>query len=618
MTPSNRFALRMAALAACVVALAACTEHVHHHHVDDAHVHDHEGGHVGFDAATLDATLDAGGDMAVGPDSADTVDAALEDAGIDVVDPLDGAADVTADVAGDAEVDDAEDAGTADAEDTVADADDADAAADAEAAADTDDADAAPDVTPPPPPPVTLALEASPAFAPAFAPEITDYVVPCAGAGEVTLTYAAELGATVSVQAQGQGAVAQPGPSGTVSLPWAVGRRVTITASAPDRSPVVAHIRCLPADFPAFQAQSDGAATADFYLAVGLSPIDPKDGAWKPYPVVWDRFGVPIWWGKSGDAVYFTLLSDGKPAWTQMGLVPGGPSQGAVKVDWDGNVLATYKAVGGDFDIHDLIRLPDGTILIAAWTEVKDVDLSAIGGPSKTSIFDQVMQELGADGSVVWSWSSAAHIPVSEMSPTWRPQFIDKGKPPYDVHHWNSIEPIPGGYLLSFRHLDAVYAIDRATGKVRWKLGGTPTAESLTIVGDPVFPWGSFGGQHDARLLPDGSITLHDNGSGLGRPPRMLRYHIAPPPIGVATLLESYSDATIAQSICCGSVRKLASGSWVIGWGGRETISEVSPAGKQHYRLTLQKGALLYRAEPVASGVLDRATLRAGMDAQYP
>ena len=525
---------------------------------------------------------------------------------LDALDPADAAtgSDATTD-ATDA-TDDAADDAQQDAEDVAANV------ADVADVADTADIDL------PPPPPVAMALAATPSLLPGFAPAISDYVVACALPGAVTLSFDAEAGATVAVQVQGASAQVQPGVSGVLTVTLDPGQRVTVSATAPGRSPVTTHLRCLPADFPAFAVQTDGAAGAEFYLASVQPPLDPKDGVWKPYPVVWDRHGVPLWWGKSGDAVFFTLLANGKPAWTRMGSVPGGPGEGAVEVEWDGSVVKNHKAVGGDLDIHDLIRLPDGSTLLAAWTTVPDVDLTAIGGPAKASIFDQVLQEVAPDGSLVWSWSAAAHIPVSEMSPTWQPQFIDSGKAPYDVHHWNAVDPIPGGYLLSFRHLDAVYAIDRATGDVVWKLGGTTRPESLSIVGDPVFPFGSFGGQHDARMLADGSVTLHDNGSGVGRPPRMLRYHIAPPPLAIATLLEAYSDATIGQSICCGSTRKLDSGAWVIGFGGRETITEVSASGKTHFRLVMAKGALLYRAVPVSPGQIDRATLRAGMDAQYP
>ncbi len=48
----------------------------------------------------------------------------------------------------------------------------------------------------------------------------------------------------------------------------------------------------------------------------------------------------------------------------------------------------------------------------------------------------------------------------------------------------NSVEPDGDGFIVSFRHMIAVYRIDKATGKVTWKLGGTTRAESLTMIGD--------------------------------------------------------------------------------------------------------------------------------------
>src|SRR6185295_18121840 len=99
----------------------------------------------------------------------------------------------------------------------------------------------------------------------------------------------------------------------------------------------------------------------------------------------------------------------------------------------------------------------------------------------------------------------------------------------------NSVErDASGDLLVSFRHLDAVYKIKNPqaatnAGKIVWKLGGTaPTMEPgtlLAISGDPVFAGGGgFGGQHYAHYYDAGDanvyVTLHDNGTNLGRPPR--------------------------------------------------------------------------------------------------
>jgi hypothetical protein len=63
-----------------------------------------------------------------------------------------------------------------------------------------------------------------------------------------------------------------------------------------------------------------------------------------------------------------------------------------------------------------------------------------------------------------------------------------------------------------------------ATGAINWKLGGTPVAKSLRFVGDP---YADFSGQHFARIIPNGTLTIFDNGTFVGRPPRAANYQIS-------------------------------------------------------------------------------------------
>src|SRR5205085_1925089 len=100
------------------------------------------------------------------------------------------------------------------------------------------------------------------------------------------------------------------------------------------------------------------------------------------------------------------------------------------------------------------------------------------------------------------------------------------------------------------------------------KLGGTTTPESLTIVGDDDHAPNHLGGQHDARILPDGTLSLHENGTGLGRPPRAVRFRIDPI-ARTATLVETVVDPTIPTSLCCGSATRMPGGDWVMNWGSR-------------------------------------------------
>src|SRR5262249_33939555 len=148
-------------------------------------------------------------------------------------------------------------------------------------------------------------------------------------------------------------------------------------------------------------------------------------------------------------------------------------------------------------------------------------------------------------GSLVRLWWASDHIPLSEV-PDALCRLIVSAPPGsiVDPYHLNAVEPDGNAYLLSFRHLDAVYKVNQADGSVAWKLGAVQRAESLLVVGDPLgVPGDLFRGQHDVRVLPDGSVTVYDNGyhQGSTRPPRAVRYAIDPSE-QTATLLEQINN----------------------------------------------------------------------------
>ena len=162
-------------------------------------------------------------------------------------------------------------------------------------------------------------------------------------------------------------------------------------------------------------------------------------------------------------------------------------------------------------------------------------------------------------------------------------------------------------------------------GKIIWKLGGSASTmepgTQLTMVGDPVFAaGGGFGGQHYARYYDAGDgnvyVTLHDNGTDDGRPPRGVRYRIDAGAM-TATMVEDVRDNADPgfTSSCCGSAAELPGGDWVMSWGFGDSVMELTPAGDRVFLLTLDQPS--YRADPVLPGVLTRDALRAGMDTQY-
>src|SRR5205085_8295046 len=141
------------------------------------------------------------------------------------------------------------------------------------------------------------------------------------------------------------------------------------------------------------------------------------------------------------------------------------------------------------------------------------------------------VQEITPKGRKVWDWNSKDHIGLAETGDWWPALIKEQQRSPvrnrsYDIVHINAVAPDGNSLVLSFRHLDAIYRINRATGAVEWKIGGTRRPESLDIVGDPQYGGTSLGGPHDVRVLPDGTVTVFDNGTARDRPPRAVRYRV--------------------------------------------------------------------------------------------
>ena len=455
---------------------------------------------------------------------------------------------------------------------------------------------------------VTRRVVADPGLVPAYDPAIPDATVRCDPARPVRVSATLPSGETIAID----GAAAA---GGTVVRDVALrpGQSFAFVVNGTERHVV----RCLPADFPLWSTRRNGRADVEWIA------MTPTVNAPVTYAVIADRFGVPVWWTTSANGPINDLevLRDGTVAW---GLAMGGAIGFARSfyehVALDGTPLghlATVGTGGAGADDHDVVLLPNGNALVEAYVTREHVDLTALGGSADATVLDAEIQEVRPNGTVAWSWNSRDHIGVAESAdwPLASMQTVVDGDTAYDLVHLNSLEPLADGdVVISARHLDAVYRIRRSDGAIVWKLGGTSRAESLAFAGDPV---AQLGGQHDARILPDGTLTVHDNGSGQARPPRAVRYAIDAG-AGTATLLESVSDARVPGSFCCGSARRLAGGHWFVGWGGNGLATELRADGTPVLTLTMPAPVFSYRAVPVSSGAIDRTALRAGMDAQHP
>ena len=437
---------------------------------------------------------------------------------------------------------------------------------------------------------VPFSIATSPALSPPFAAGTPNYTVACAGHPTTTVAVTGTGASVVGGRHVQSGA--------TLRAPLVPGQSVKISGGGHDY-----FIRCLPADFPKYTASVSGTPQTQGLLVTASTSFKAAPGH---YVVAFDAHGVPVWWYRDAmvpiDAKFF------------------GPST----IGWDsGNAAATggtftlrglngklKHVVGGGslvLDEHDVQRLPNGNYLAILAVPHTVVNLSAWGLSDHAQIVDNVIVELNADNHVVWSWSVAAHIDVADANINWHNQAPD-------VVHMNSIQFVGNNEILvSVRHFDAVYAIDMNTGAILWKLGGSPTAESLTVPHDQYTstnPAALFSGQHDARMQSDGTLTLQDNGTLPLRPVRALRFSINTVK-RTATELAQITDSRMGPAFCCGGVDRLSSGDWLASWGTAEYATELTPSGVPVLTVSYSP-YFSYRVAPVT---VPMSALRAGMDA---
>jgi len=440
---------------------------------------------------------------------------------------------------------------------------------------------------------------------PAFDPSVPDYTVRCDGS-PLELSGRLSQGASIAVD----GGAEETGAFGA-TVPLEENQEFGFVLDDGTAAGEY-HVRCLPADFPAWEYQRLLQPQRQFYV------VDPAIGAGgSGYAIVFDDRGVPVWWQGSTpgpiDAKF--IAESGEPTritwWGQFSGADGYQIR-----ELDGTVVRTVSAVAGSTDIHELQPEPNGDYLVTSYQPREHVDLTAFGGsggPDDT-VIDGEVQEINAAGEAVWTWNSATHIGLEETG-RWWPTALNGAQ--RDIVHMNAVEPVgDDAIMISMRHTDAIYKIDKASGNVVWKLGGTWTPKSLTVLNDPegAYP---LGGQHDVRLQPDGTITIHDNNTNQPNPPRVVRYEINEG-AKTATLVEQVTDPEAPGSFCCGSSRRSADGSWLMSWGGRSLVTEFNAAKERTFRLGFGGVAFSYRAVAAPDGALSAAELRAGMDAMHP
>ncbi|MER7013211.1 arylsulfotransferase family protein [Saccharopolyspora sp. NPDC000359] len=321
----------------------------------------------------------------------------------------------------------------------------------------------------------------------------------------------------------------------------------------PDLSPPVVRI-----DTPAH-----GTEPGSIFLA-------PHGTATQSGPMIIDDTGEPVWFQPVGDgAGLFTMdfkaqTYQGQPVltWWQGEPHPGYGEGEYVVLDRSYQQIAAVRAGGGlRADLHEMVITPRDTALLIAYRTAQ-LDRPVVEG---------VVQEVDiATGEVLFDWRSLDHVAVDEST---APLPEDPAKP-YDYFHLNSVtEDAAGNLLISARHTDAIYQLDRATGQVRWRLGGKRSDFAVD-------PGAVFARQHDARWHPDGTMSLFDNAASEPGPTSRALVLAVDQQARTAHVVREHPNPGSPTSVSQGNHQVLPGGNSFVGWGSQPEFTEFDETGE--------------------------------------
>ncbi|MGH2475361.1 MAG: arylsulfotransferase family protein [Candidatus Limnocylindrales bacterium] len=313
----------------------------------------------------------------------------------------------------------------------------------------------------------------------------------------------------------------------------------------------------------------------------GLVFLAPKRAGAQAGPLIIDDRGETVWAApESGTAVAADLrvqTYEGEPVltWWEGQSAEGRGAGELVIVDRRYREVARLRMDDGlDADFHEFRLTDEGTALLLAYAP-DPADLSAVGGPRRGYEFENYVQEVDvATGDVLLDWRAGDHVPVSDTFSELSEREDGSEDLPLDWFHANSVAPGPDGTLLvSARNTHTVYAIDRATGELRWRLGGKRSDIAMGVGTE--FLW-----QHDAQWRGGNRISLFDNHASTtgGGPSRALVLDVDARARTAALVTEvRHPDGLSAGTQ--GNTQVLPDGGLFVGWGSEGHMTEFSATG---------------------------------------
>ena len=250
-------------------------------------------------------------------------------------------------------------------------------------------------------------------------------------------------------------------------------------------------------------------------------------------------------------------------------------------------------------DNHDFLATENGNYLLFAYDD-QVIDLSSVvdGGLTNAVVEGLIIQELDQDHNLLLEWRSWDHFSVTDNI------YLNLQSDDINFIHCNAIDlDFDNHILISSRHLDEITKINRYTGEVIWRWGGSQN--QFEFINDYPFSY-----QHSIRSLGDNKYLLYDNGNysdqynGGVNISRALIYQLDTINFMATKLWEFiHPDELYAPST--GGVQMLPNNNVLINWGNLSTsnmgavITEVDTTNNNEivFELRCINGQNVYRAQ---------------------
>ena len=345
----------------------------------------------------------------------------------------------------------------------------------------------------------------------------------------------------------------------------------------------------LPQNFPAIEIINSNNPGSGYYFTNRMTqtPGIPF------YLIIIDTLGFPVYYREfeTGEAITnFALQETGTLTYFDQS------DTAYIEMNSYYTAINAYKAKNGyATDGHEVRLMNDDTY----WVMIYDrrvVDMSQIvpGGQVSATVTGLILQHIDIEGFVLFEWKSWDHFEITDA---------DEGlvlltATGIDYVHGNAIDfDFDDNILISSRNLSEITKINRTTGEVMWRWGGSQN--QFEFINDSLM----FSAQHHIRYLGANRYSLFDN--GVVRQPAFSRgvvYELDTDNM-TATLVTNYNHFdSLVYSQFMGGFHTGPNNEKIVGWSvnqQRYVFSEFDAQGNISLEMrSLEPGGLVsYRAE---------------------